>query len=88
MFCRCIAGSQPVVNILVIVGCCLSLLAVPLFGLDQNYISPEIFSFLCPLKAWCLSVGFSSGYGGMFAKIWMVHRVNTNAKNSGKVIRG
>ncbi|XP_048776574.2 gamma-aminobutyric acid type B receptor subunit 1-like [Ostrea edulis] len=82
----CIAGSQPAMNILVIVGCFLSLLAVPLFGLDQNYISLETFSALCPLRAWCLSVGFSFGYGGMFAKIWMVHRINTNAKASGKRI--
>ncbi|XP_061164182.1 gamma-aminobutyric acid type B receptor subunit 1-like isoform X2 [Saccostrea echinata] len=80
----CIVDSQPVMNVLVILGCIISLMAVPLFGLDQNYISPETFTVICQLRAWCLLAGFSVGYGALFSKVWMVHRINTKTK--GKTI--
>jgi len=37
------------------------------------------------LRAWLLSIGFSLGYGGMFSKIWAVHRLTTSGQKDKKV---
>lgn len=37
------------------------------------------------VRCWLLSLGFTFGYGGMFSKIWTVHRLTTARKKEKKV---
>ncbi|WAR30883.1 GABR1-like protein [Mya arenaria] len=39
------------------------------------------------LRAWLLSIGFSLGYGGMFSKIWAVHRLTTSRQKDKKDVK-
>ncbi|KAK3579689.1 hypothetical protein CHS0354_025674, partial [Potamilus streckersoni] len=77
---RCIAYSQPNINNIVLLGCIICLLYVFLLGLDEQFVSPDIYPELCQLRTWLIATGFSLGYGGMFSKIWTVHRLTTMRK--------
>ncbi|XP_052221430.1 gamma-aminobutyric acid type B receptor subunit 1-like isoform X3 [Dreissena polymorpha] len=81
---RCIAFSQPHVNSIVVVGCVLCLISVFLLGLDGRFVAEDSYSLVCQLRAWLLSIGFSLGYGGMFSKIWAVHRLTTSRQKDKK----
>ncbi|KAL5012697.1 hypothetical protein ScPMuIL_011248 [Solemya velum] len=85
---RCIAYSQPNINNITIIGCMLCLLCVFLLGLDGQFVTPDIYPLICQLRAWLLSIGFTFGYGGMFSKIWTVHRLTTMRKRERKVVKG
>ncbi|XP_069119655.1 gamma-aminobutyric acid type B receptor subunit 1-like isoform X3 [Argopecten irradians] len=84
---RCIAYSQPSVNNVTVFGCILCLMCILLLGLDNQFISPELYPLICQLRAWMLSLGFTFAYGGMFSKIWTVHRLTTANKKDRKVVR-
>ncbi|XP_069131842.1 gamma-aminobutyric acid type B receptor subunit 1-like isoform X3 [Argopecten irradians] len=56
------------------------------FGLDNQFISPELYPLICQLRAWMLSFGFTFAYGGMFSKIWTVHRLTTANEKDRKVL--
>ncbi|XP_052790371.1 gamma-aminobutyric acid type B receptor subunit 1-like [Mya arenaria] len=84
---RCIAYSQPHVNSIVVLGCILCLVCVFLLGLDGRFVPEELYPLVCQLRAWLLSIGFSLGYGGMFSKIWAVHRLTTSRQKDKKDVK-
>ncbi|KAL3307315.1 Gamma-aminobutyric acid type B receptor subunit 1, partial [Cichlidogyrus casuarinus] len=46
----------------------------------------DLFSFLCHVKLWPLSTGFSLGFGALFSKAWLVYRKNTSKRNKSVLI--
>lgn len=60
--------------------------SVFLVGLDGQFVSERMFTFMCTLRKWVLSIGFTLGYGAMFSKVWRVHRLTTKNKSATKVV--
>lgn len=71
-----------------LVGVCVSLSGAGLLGLDGRLVPSPMLAFICHLRAWMLTVGFSLSYGAMFAKIWSVHSLATKAKAQGTKVGG
>ncbi|KAJ8300573.1 hypothetical protein KUTeg_022092 [Tegillarca granosa] len=84
---RCISHSQPGINNITVFGCILCFLSIFLLGLDVRFVTPEIYPLICQFRAWLLSLGFTFGYGGMFSKIWTVHRLTTANKKDKKAVK-
>ncbi|XP_078721631.1 gamma-aminobutyric acid type B receptor subunit 1-like isoform X3 [Lampetra fluviatilis] len=70
---RYVQNSKPGLNNMTVVGCVLALSAVFPLGLDGLHISMATFPFVCQLRVWLISMGFSLAYSSMFTKIWWVH---------------
>ncbi|KAL9965837.1 hypothetical protein ACROYT_G029691 [Oculina patagonica] len=83
---RYIKMSSPRLNDTIVIGCITMYLAVFLFGLDGNLVSPGQYSANCQARIWLTSLGFTTAFGAMFAKIWRVYVIFTNAKLRKKVI--
>ncbi|PAA88021.1 hypothetical protein BOX15_Mlig008707g2 [Macrostomum lignano] len=84
---RVVACSQPVLHAVMLAGCSLSLLAVIVYGVDRFSggfvnLSSGSFRVLCHAKAWLLSLGFTGGYGSLFAKTWSVYRLATGRRGA------
>ena len=60
-------------------------LSVFLFGLDGNLVSPGGYSANCQARIWLASLGFTTAFGAMFAKIWRVYVIFTDRKLRKKV---
>ncbi|ODN02817.1 Gamma-aminobutyric acid type B receptor subunit 1 [Orchesella cincta] len=76
--------SHPVTNTLMLIGHALCFVSVFLVGLDGQFVSESMFTIMCTLRKWCLSIGFTLGYGAMFSKVWRVHRLTTKNKSATK----
>ncbi|KAL8578950.1 hypothetical protein ACOMHN_001912 [Nucella lapillus] len=83
----CVAFSQPNINGLTVVGCMLCLSCIFLMGLDGKFVSPHVYPFVCQVRAWFLSVGFTLSFGSMFSKIWTVHQLTTARKKDRKGVQ-
>ncbi|KAK6195470.1 hypothetical protein SNE40_000895 [Patella caerulea] len=81
---RIIAYSQPLVNSITCIGCMICLLCIFMVGLDGKFVPKHQYSTVCQVGAWILSIGFTLGYGSMFAKVWMVHQLTTARKKERK----
>ncbi|CAG7672082.1 unnamed protein product [Allacma fusca] len=72
--------SSPRLNNMVIIGCIFAYVAVILLGSD---FGPEPdgkhFAYICTVRAYLLSTGFSLAFGAMFAKTYRVHRIFTRS---------
>ncbi|XP_044727879.1 gamma-aminobutyric acid type B receptor subunit 1 isoform X1 [Chrysoperla carnea] len=77
---RVIQSSHPVCNTIMLFGVIVCLVSVFILGLDGRFISSSSFPFLCQVRAWMLSIGFTLAYGAMFSKVWRVHRLTTKSK--------
>lgn len=84
---RYIQMSSPRLNDTIIIGCITMYLSVFLFGLDGNLVSSGQYSANCQARIWLASLGFTTAFGAMFAKIWRVYVIFTNAKLRKKVIK-
>lgn len=82
---RVIELSHPVTNTLMLIGLALCFLSVFLVGLDGQFVTETMFTVMCTLRKWALSIGFTLGYGAMFSKVWRVHRLTTKNKSATKV---
>ncbi|XP_077986305.1 gamma-aminobutyric acid type B receptor subunit 1-like isoform X2 [Glandiceps talaboti] len=79
---RYIQLSHPTLNNIIVIGCIVCLSCVFLLGLDEKFVSSEIYPIICQLNAWVLCIGFDLAYGAMFSKVWRVHRLSTKEKAS------
>lgn len=84
-FPRVVELSHPVTNTLMLIGHALCFVSVFLVGLDGQFVSETMFTVMCTLRKWVLSIGFTLGYGAMFSKVWRVHRLTTKNKSATKV---
>lgn len=84
---RYIQMSSPRLNNTIVIGCIAMYLSVFMFGLDGNLISPDRYSSNCQARIWLTSLGFTTAFGAMFAKLWRVYVIFTNRKLRKKVIK-
>ena len=77
---KIIQYSAPQINNTLVVGCCLCLLSVFLFGLDKSGMSQPLFEGLCQAEISILTLGFAVGYGSLFSKIWFVYTAQLEEK--------
>ncbi|KAI0216715.1 Gamma-aminobutyric acid type B receptor subunit 1 [Lamellibrachia satsuma] len=77
---RFILLSQPHINNLILTGCIICLSCVFLQGLDGRYVGKDTFVFLCQVRTWVLSIGFTLAYGPMFSKVWTIYRLTLQHK--------
>lgn len=78
---RVIMLSHPVCNTIMLIGVITCMCSVIVLGLDGQFVSPEVYPYVCQFRVWLLSIGFTLGYGAMFSKVWRVHRLTTKAKS-------
>ena len=79
---KVIKASSPYINLLIIVGCAMGLASV-LFISTENLdfyhnISPKAYPFLCNIRPWLLSLGYTFAFGALFAKTWRIYRIFKN----------
>ncbi|KAI0230313.1 Gamma-aminobutyric acid type B receptor subunit 2 [Lamellibrachia satsuma] len=82
---KVIKMSSPKINTIIAIGCGMSLLFIPLLGVDN----PETIgtNWLCSTRLVVLICGFTFAYGGMFAKTWRVHVIFTSKKPLKRPVR-
>ncbi|XP_021322612.1 gamma-aminobutyric acid type B receptor subunit 2 isoform X2 [Danio rerio] len=68
-----ISMSRPLMNSLIILGAVLSYSSIFFMGLDGSYVSDRVFEVSCTVQISCLSIGCTTAFGAMFAKIWQIH---------------
>ncbi|CAH0385419.1 unnamed protein product [Bemisia tabaci] len=81
---RVIQTSHPKCNTIMLIGIVICLSSVFLLGLDGQFVSEDVYPFVCQARAWFLSIGFTLSFGAMFSKIWRVHRLTTKSKSEPK----
>lgn len=84
---RYIQMSSPRLNDTIVIGCITMYISVFMFGLDGNLISADQYSTNCQARIWLTSLGFTTAFGAMFAKLWRVYVIFTNRKLRKKVIK-
>ncbi|KAI0222008.1 Gamma-aminobutyric acid type B receptor subunit 2 [Lamellibrachia satsuma] len=82
---KVIKMSSPKINTVIAIGCGMSLLFIPLLGVDN----PETIgtNWLCSTRIVVFVCGFTFAYGGMFAKTWRVHVIFTSKKPLKRPVR-
>jgi len=78
--------SAPFINMIIIVGCIMMLIACFLLGVDSRTPAVEDsykdarYGAICIARLWLLTIGFTLSFGALFSKTWQVYRVYTNPK--------
>ncbi|CAI4228324.1 unnamed protein product [Auanema sp. JU1783] len=72
--------SQPKFNNFTILGCIICWITLFFIGLPSEHIpvSHESFTAMCHFRIFTLMVGFSLGFGSMFAKVFIAHRMGAD----------
>ncbi|CAF2623061.1 unnamed protein product [Rotaria sp. Silwood2] len=88
---RFIRMSSPQINNLIIAGCILSYTSVLLMGIDSTLLgkrsSESAMNFICAIRVWTLSIGFTISFGAIFSKTWRVHTIFTNVNASKRAVK-
>ncbi|XP_063713150.1 gamma-aminobutyric acid type B receptor subunit 1-like isoform X2 [Symsagittifera roscoffensis] len=77
-----IYNSQPAMNSVMLLGCVVTLFCVFLNGLTDELDSSIRTDTLCQGVLWLMSLGFTLGFGALFAKVWALHVVAAKMKPS------
>ena len=79
---KVIKASSPYINILIIVGCILGLLTIPVLSienLDVDHVQPDIvYSIFCNIRPWMVNFSMTLAFGALFVKTWRVYVVFKN----------
>ena len=77
-----IKASSPYINILIIIGCILGLLIIPVLSienLDTGQMLPEIvYLIFCNARVWMIVLSLTLAFGALFAKTWRVYMIFRN----------
>ncbi|CAF2113067.1 unnamed protein product [Rotaria magnacalcarata] len=88
---RFIRMSSPQINNLIIAGCILAYTSVLLMGIDSTLLgersSEAAMNFICAIRVWALSIGFTISFGAIFSKTWRVHTIFTNVNASKRAVK-
>uniref|UniRef100_A0A8B9LKZ3 Gamma-aminobutyric acid type B receptor subunit 2 n=1 Tax=Astyanax mexicanus TaxID=7994 RepID=A0A8B9LKZ3_ASTMX len=84
---RSVQISSPSLNTLLILGTLLSYSSVFLFGLDGSYVSEGVFDALCSVRIWFITIGYTTAFGTMFAKIWRVYSMFNHISAQKRIIK-
>lgn len=80
---RFIKMSSPYLNNLIICGCLLSYTSIYFLGEFDGIF----FKYVCVIRLWLLTIGFTLAFGAMFSKTYRVHAILTNSTMTKKVIK-
>ena len=79
---KVIKASSPYINILIIIGCILGLLIIPVLSiesLDKDNVLPEIiYLIFCNIRPWMIATSLTFAFGALFAKTWRVYMIFRN----------
>ena len=79
---KVIKASSPYINILIIVGCILGLLIIPVISienLDKDHVLPEIvYLIFCNIRPWMIVLSLTLAFGALFAKTWRIYLIFRN----------
>ncbi|CAF0720835.1 unnamed protein product [Brachionus calyciflorus] len=85
---RFIKMSSPNLNNLIIIGCLMSYLSIFFLNEHKGLMRFKFFNqYICVIRLWLLTIGFSLAFGAMFSKTYRVHAILTNSKFTKKVIK-
>ncbi|CAF3143315.1 unnamed protein product [Rotaria socialis] len=88
---RFIRMSSPQINNLIIAGSILAYTSVLLMGIDSTLLgrrsSEAAMNFICAIRVWTLSIGFTISFGAIFSKTWRVHTIFTNVNASKRAVK-
>ena len=79
---KVIKASSPYINLMIISGCILAFVSVIFISIEsidlRHHIAPEAYPFLCNIRPWLLSTGFTFAFGALFAKTWRIYTIFKN----------
>ena len=79
---KVIKASSPYINLLIIIGCAMGFVSVVFISIENIDfhldISPQAYPFLCNIRPWFLSLGYTLAFGALFAKTWRIYRIFKN----------
>lgn len=79
---KVIKASSPYINLLIIIGCAMGFASVVFISIENIDfyldISPKVYPFLCNIRPWLLSLGYTLAFGALFAKTWRIYRIFKN----------
>ena len=79
---KVIKASSPYINLLIIIGCAMGFASVVFISIENIdfylHISPNVYPFLCNIRPWLLSLGYTLAFGALFAKTWRIYRIFKN----------
>nr|QVK45717.1 G protein-coupled receptor [Proales similis] len=79
--------SSPYLNNLIIVGCLLSYTSIYFIADLNSFLPDRLLPYLCVVRIWLLTIGFTLAFGAMFSKTYRVHAILTNSTLTKKVIK-
>lgn len=77
---KVIKASSPYLNFVIALGCALGFISVIFLSLDYSSrkISTRAYPFLCNVRPWLLSIGFTLAFGTIFVKMWRIYVIFRN----------
>ena len=77
---KVIKASSPYLNIVLLIGCVLWLISVPLSDIESLKIITDtsILLYICYTKSWCTNIGLTLVLGTIFFKTWRIYVVFRN----------
>ncbi|XP_031556783.1 gamma-aminobutyric acid type B receptor subunit 2-like isoform X2 [Actinia tenebrosa] len=84
---RFVKMSSPRLNVLILLGCCLVYLVVPLHGIDSSMVFQYYLDIVCQIEVWLMCIGFTMSYGTLFARTWRIHVIFTLTTTERKAIK-
>ena len=79
---KVIKASSPYINLLIITGCAMGFASVVFISTENIdfhlHVSPKTYPFLCNIRPWLLSLGYTFAFGALFAKTWRIYSIFKN----------
>ena len=79
---KVIKASSPYLNFAIALGCIMGFTTVLVISLDSFkvhfHLSLSVFPFLCNIRVWLLTIGFTLAFGALFAKTWRIYVIFRN----------
>mmetsp|Transcript_40293 Transcript_40293/g.85831 ORF Transcript_40293/g.85831 Transcript_40293/m.85831 type:complete len:341 (-) Transcript_40293:437-1459(-) len=83
---RVVRASQPTFMWLICCGTTTMVFTILPLSIDDKIASKYACSQACVAVPWLFSMGFSITFSALFAKIWRIHKVVTNAERMRRVV--
>ena len=88
---KVIKASSPYINILIITGCILGLLIIPVLSienLDTDHVLPEtVYLIFCNIRSWMIHISLTLAFGALIVKTWRVYVVFKNPWTRARLYR-
>ena len=79
---KVIKASSPYINFVIACGCIMGFLSILFMSMEHLkvdfHIMPTSFPYLCNIRLWLLTIGFTLAFGALFAKTWRIYVIFRN----------